>query len=245
MGLGNAQPRHCRRVNRRFTLIELLVVIAIIAILASLLLPALSQAKGKAAASTCQSNLKQLSIGYLNYADEHDAFFPGFIQSFPGFPTVTWYTTLLPYVPYSGACNIANAPAYFCPTTKFLLTPNRYSTYSLPASGYYYGFPTQKLKNPQEKYLLSDGAGSAAVNGPVASKNCIVYGRYDPATAWGSCRGHLWPAHNAIANIVFCDGHARSFRPSPEQFGDFGAAGPPPTGHYRYFRGSEDTSVPQ
>ena len=57
--------------ERAFTLIELLVTIAIIAILAALLLPALTQSKGKAQAITCAGNIKQLSVAWLLYADEN------------------------------------------------------------------------------------------------------------------------------------------------------------------------------
>ncbi|MHC4568027.1 MAG: type II secretion system protein [Planctomycetota bacterium] len=60
------------QTRKGFTLIELLVVIAIIAILMAILMPAMNRVKEQGRRSTCLSNLKQLTLGWIMYADEHD-----------------------------------------------------------------------------------------------------------------------------------------------------------------------------
>ncbi len=107
--------KHSRN-QRAFTLIELLVVIAIIAILASLLLPALARAKGKAHQIKCVSNNKQVMLAFLMYAEDNRETYPlcqGWQASGgkDGKYDVFVAMTNRPLFPYQGSPEIFHCPA--------------------------------------------------------------------------------------------------------------------------------------
>jgi prepilin-type N-terminal cleavage/methylation domain-containing protein/prepilin-type processing-associated H-X9-DG protein len=83
--------------RRGFTLIELLVVIAIIAILAAILFPVFAQAREKARATACLSNMKQVGLAANMYVQDHDEFFPMSIY-IGGTQVFAFYHVLAPYM---------------------------------------------------------------------------------------------------------------------------------------------------
>src|SRR5262245_47450508 len=102
-----APRRHAARswmgFTRGFTLIELLVVIAIIAILAAILFPVFARARENARRSSCQSNLKQIGLGFLQYKQDYDERWAG------GWGQASMWTIVLdPYV--------KSAQIYKCPS---------------------------------------------------------------------------------------------------------------------------------
>ena len=107
--------------RRAFTLIELLVVIAIIAILAALLLPALSSAKQKAWTTSCNSNLHQIGLGMRMFADDQSEYYPESGDDIhwgatdPTTGKASWLEQIFPYV--------GNTNAYDCPGNVQLPQP--------------------------------------------------------------------------------------------------------------------------
>jgi len=86
-----------RRNKHAFTLIELLVVIAIIAILAAILFPVFARARENARRTACLSNLKQMGLAVMMYAQDYDEAYPQHRQS-GGATTLYWQNIIQPYV---------------------------------------------------------------------------------------------------------------------------------------------------
>jgi prepilin-type N-terminal cleavage/methylation domain-containing protein/prepilin-type processing-associated H-X9-DG protein len=95
---------HLKPRRRGFTLIELLVVIAIIAILAAILFPVFAQAREKARAVSCLSNMKQLGLGTMMYMQDYDENFPLSVSNING----QWLTNFWHLVPPDWSSDVAH-----------------------------------------------------------------------------------------------------------------------------------------
>ncbi|GAB4467993.1 MAG: hypothetical protein OHK0029_40140 [Armatimonadaceae bacterium] len=114
-----------RRTQYGFTLIELLVVIAIIAILAAILFPVFAQAREKARQTSCLSNMKQIGLATLMYAQDYEETLPFAAANPPNLPLIMWYDIIEPYVkvgaagtftPSAGPAGRRAVTFYICPS---------------------------------------------------------------------------------------------------------------------------------
>lgn len=212
------------KIRREFTLVELLVVIVIIAILASMLLPALRNAREKAYQITCASNMKQVGQGHMFYTTDNNSYYVP-VQT-KDVVDVSDYATIYNWSWYLSNVDYIKPQVYKCPSSKRTLTHRNtngtsdcvssgsINSFLYIAMGYnyqcigrtdyagedrYIPAKVNQIKNPSETLLVAD---SWKLDSDLGA-NTIE--KKPPSSGAGT--QYIHDRHTGGANVLWCDGH--------------------------------------
>ncbi len=214
--------RGYRTSKRGFTLIELLVVIAIIALLAAILFPVFARARENARRSSCQSNLKQMSLGITQYIQDYDELFPmqGGNGHGCGAVGTTYYGTGLSW-PLSTQPYIKSTQIFKCPSdARGAIFTSSYGA-NQQLGPMKTNFPTlppisiakvDQVSKVVEWYESGYMFNSTTDNFGALECNDFSSG-FDSGATSGTC---AYTRHLEGMNIAFVDGHVKWYKISPQ-----------------------------
>jgi prepilin-type N-terminal cleavage/methylation domain-containing protein/prepilin-type processing-associated H-X9-DG protein len=214
---------------RGFTLIELLVVIAIIAILAAILFPVFAKVREKARQISCLSNEKQIGLGFMQYVQDNDETFP-WIEVNNVANSASWAGEIYPYVKSQNVFQCPDNP------NKNSQMNTNWGPNNIPQLGgapqinesYAYNYEIANSYSQNSTNATPNGTPDADTIGFInepAGKILMAesYGEYGLAYPdWDNgnngfgdgASSRLFVGHTGFTNYLFCDGHAKSLRPT-------------------------------